>query len=74
MHANSFKDLEVYKLARQLSLEIFEETKSFSKEGMYSLTDQIRRSSFSVGDQMAQAWLNRYSSVGKMLNSMTTIH
>jgi len=74
MRANSFKDLEVYKLARQLSLEILEETKSFSKEEMYSLTDQIWRSSCSVGAQMAETWLNRYFSVGKMLNSMTTIH
>ncbi|OQX95189.1 hypothetical protein B6I21_06715 [candidate division KSB1 bacterium 4572_119] len=43
MHVNSFRDLEVYKLARQLSLEIFEMTKSFPKAEMYSLTDQINR-------------------------------
>ena len=44
-----FRDLEVYKLARQLSKEIFEISMKFPKEEMYSLTDQVRRSSRSVG-------------------------
>lgn len=48
-YVKSFRDLEVYKLSRQLSLEIFRETKTFPKEEMYSLTDQVRRSSRSIG-------------------------
>ena len=59
MHAKSFRDLEVYKLARQLSLEIFKMSKRFPKEEMYSLTDQIRRSSRSVGAQISEAWAKR---------------
>ena len=59
MHVNSFRDLEVYKLARQLSLDIFETSKNFPKEEMYSLTDQMRRSSRSVGAQIAEAWAKR---------------
>ena len=62
MHVNSFRDLEVYKLARQLSLVPIhrdEMTKSFPKAEMYSLTDQIRRSSRSVGAQIAEAWAKR---------------
>lgn len=55
-HANSFRDLEVYKLSRSLSKEIFEFSKNFPKEEMYSLTDQVRRSSRSVGAQIAEAW------------------
>ena len=58
-HAKSYKELEVYKLARQLSKEIYEITKGFPKEEMYSLTDQIRRSSRSVGAQIAEAWAKR---------------
>lgn len=58
-HAQSFRDLEVYKLARKLSLEIFNITKTFPKEEMYSLTDQIRRSSRSVGAQIAESWAKR---------------
>jgi len=59
MHANSFRDLEVYQLARRLSFEIFQISKSFPKEEMYSLSDQIRRSSRSVGAQIAEAWAKR---------------
>lgn len=57
--AKSFRDLEVYKSARQLSQEIYEFSKGFPKEEMYSLTDQIRRSSRSVGAQIAEAWAKR---------------
>jgi len=58
-YVKSFRDLEVYKLSRQLSKEIFELSKKFPKEEMYSLTDQIRRSSRSVGAQIAEAWAKR---------------
>ena len=54
-----FRDLEVYKLARQLSKEIFEISMKFPKEERYSLTDQLRRSSRSVGAQIAEAWGKR---------------
>jgi four helix bundle protein len=54
-----FRDLEVYKLARQLSKEIFEISMKFPREEMYSLTDQVRRSSRSVGAQIAEAWGKR---------------
>jgi four helix bundle protein len=55
----SFKDLEVYKASRQLSFEIFMISKRFPKEEIYSLTDQVRRSSRSVGAQIAEAWGKR---------------
>ena len=37
-------------------MEIFEFSKSFPKEELYSLTDQIRRSSRSVSGNIAEAW------------------
>lgn len=43
-----FRDLRVYQLSYKLALEIFELTKKYPKEELYSLTDQIRRSSRSV--------------------------
>lgn len=54
-----FSDLEVYKLSRQLAKEIFEISKKFPREEMYSLTDQVRRSSRSIGGQVAEAWAKR---------------
>ena len=49
----------MYKRARELSQSVFELTRHFPKEEMYSLTDQIRRSSRSVGAQIAEAWGKR---------------
>jgi four helix bundle protein len=57
--ANNYKELEVYKLARELARKIFLLTKSFPKEETYSMTDQVRRSSRSVGAQIAEAWGKR---------------
>ena len=37
----SFRDFDVYKKAFALQQDIFELTKSFPKEELYSLTDQI---------------------------------
>ena len=58
-YVKSYRDLQVYKLSRELSREIFEITKTFPKEEKYSLTDQIRKSSRSVGGQIAEAWGKR---------------
>jgi len=51
--------LEVYKLSRDLARDIFQSSKNFPKEETYSLTDQIRRSSRSIGAQIAEAWAKR---------------
>lgn len=58
-HAESFKDLLVYQKAMALARDIFDISKSFHKEEMYSLIDQIRRSSRSIGAQIAEAWAKR---------------
>jgi len=58
-YAKSHRELIVYQKTRALANEIFILTKSFPKEEMYSLTDQIRRSSRSVGAQIAEAWAKR---------------
>ena len=58
-YAKSHRDLIVYQKSRLLAREVFEMTKSFPKEETYSLTDQIRRSSRSVGAQIAEAWAKR---------------
>lgn len=58
-HAQSFRDLIVYKKSCELQQEIFKLTKSFPKDETYSLTDQIRRSSRSIGANLAEAWAKR---------------
>jgi four helix bundle protein len=58
-YVKSFRDLEVYKLSREVSKEIYILSKNFPREEKFSLTDQIRRSSRSVGAQIAEAWGKR---------------
>ncbi len=58
-YAESFRDLLAYQKARELARDVFEVSKQFPKEEMYSLTDQIRRSSRSIGAQIAEAWAKR---------------
>ena len=57
--AESFAELDVYQEACALDFAIFELTKTWPKEEMYSLTDQIRRSSRSVGANIAEALAKR---------------
>lgn len=54
-----YKDLKVYQIAYKLAMEIFEITKSFPKEEIYSLTDQIRRSSRSVCVNLGEGYRKR---------------
>ncbi len=58
-YVKSFRELEVYKLSREVSKEIYILTRCFPKEELFSLTDQIRRSSRSVGAQISEAWGKR---------------
>ena len=56
---NSAKDLRVYKVAYELSMAIFQISKSFPPEERYALTSQIRRSSRSVCLNLREAWAKR---------------
>ena len=59
MKIRKHTDLEVYKKAQDVAMVIFRASKEFPKEEMYSLTDQIRRSSRSVCANLAEAWRKR---------------
>jgi four helix bundle protein len=55
----SHHDLEVYRKAFAAAMGIFECSKAFPKEEMYSLTDQGRRASRSVCANISEAWRKR---------------
>jgi len=62
--AKSFRDLNVYRQARETAQKIFELSRQFPAEERYSLTDQIRRSSRAVKAMIAEAWgRRRYKAV-----------
>ena len=56
---SSFRELKAYQAARSLAQNLFEESKRWPKDEVYSLTSQIRRSSRSVGAALAEAWAKR---------------
>ena len=59
MKVDSWRDLDAYRSAFSLQQAIFRESKTWPKTEGYALTDQIRRSSRSIGSNIAEAWAKR---------------
>jgi four helix bundle protein len=53
------QELVVFQKSFEMAMLIYELSKSFPKEELYSLTDQIRRSSRSVSANISEAWGKR---------------
>ena len=67
-----YEGLNVFRLAYKLAMEVFEISKSFPKEEIYSLTDQVRRSSRSVCANIGEGYRKRIypkSFVSKIVDS-----
>jgi four helix bundle protein len=56
---SDYRELDVYKMAMECAMRIFELTKKFPSEEKYGLIGQIRRSSRSVCANIAEAWRKR---------------
>jgi len=54
-----FRELDVYRMAMDAAVTVFELSKGFPVEERYSLTDQVRRCSRSVCANIAEAWRKR---------------
>ncbi len=59
MKIESWKDLECYQNAYRVQQAIFRYSENWPKCETYALTDQIRRSSRSIGANIAEAWAKR---------------
>ena len=59
MAIRGHEELEVYQLAFEMAMQLFQVSKRFPVEERYSLTDQMRRSSRSVCANLAEAWRKR---------------
>jgi four helix bundle protein len=55
----SYRELEVYQAAFALQQEVFAFTKHWPPEERFALTDQVRRSSRSIGANLAESWAKR---------------
>src|SRR5262245_32892763 len=53
------RELDVYKIAFEAAMKIFELSKEFPPDEKFSLTSQIRKSSRSVCANLAEAWRKR---------------
>lgn len=54
--ATGLDNLWIYKLAEDLEVEVFEITKKFPNDEIYRSVDQLRRSSSSVSDNIAESY------------------
>jgi four helix bundle protein len=50
----NFRSLQVWQKAHQLTLEVYRHTAGFPREELYGLTSQLRRSSSSIGANLAE--------------------
>ncbi len=50
----NYKDLKVWDKAHRFTLKVYEVTKSFPKEELYSLTNQLRRAASSIPANIAE--------------------
>jgi four helix bundle protein len=56
----SYRDLKVYQLSFSAAMDIFNLSKTFPKEELYALTDQVRRSSRSISANLVEGWAKRH--------------
>ena len=59
MGVKDYHELQVYQLAFESAMQVFDTSRAFPREESYSLVDQIRRSSRSVCSNIAEAWRKR---------------
>ena len=59
MKIKCFRDLNIWKLGKEITLEIYSLTKSFPSDERFGLTSQMRRSSISIPSNIAEGF-NRF--------------
>ena len=52
----SYKDLDVWRLAMDLAVDVYQATKSLPREELYGLTGQMRRASTSIAANIAEGY------------------
>lgn len=70
MKTKSFKDLIVWQKAYKLVIEIYKITKSFPKDEVYSLTQQIRRAAIAIPSNIAEGYGRQYNKEYKQFLSI----
>ena len=58
----SFRDLQVWKLGKEVCLDIYRETKPFPREETYGLSTQMRRAAVSIASNVAEGFNRKHNS------------
>ena len=57
----SFRDLDVWRLGKEIVLEVYRASKSFPKEEQYGLVTQMRRAAVSVPSNIAEGFIRLHN-------------
>jgi four helix bundle protein len=56
MKMQDFRNLDAWKKAHQLALNVYRETQSLPREETFGLTMQLRRSAVAIATRLAEVW------------------
>ena len=57
----SYKDLKIWQKSIEIVTKIYQVTKDFPKEELYSLTSQMRRSAISIPSNIAEGFMRQHN-------------
>lgn len=60
MSINSYKDLQVWKIAKSIAIVIYKVTADFPNTEVFGLTNQLRRASISISNNIAEGTGRQY--------------
>jgi len=58
----NFRDLDVWKLGKEIVLEVYRVTKDLPKEELYGLVSQMRRAAVSIPSNVAEGFNRKHNS------------
>jgi four helix bundle protein len=61
MKIRNFRELEVWKLGKEIVLDVYRVTKDFPKEEMYGLVSQMRRAVVSIPSNVAEGFNRKHN-------------
>ncbi|HNC84429.1 MAG: four helix bundle protein [Nitrospira sp.] len=57
----NFRDLEIWKLGKNIVLDVYRVTKAFPKEEIYGLVSQMRRAAISIPSNIAEGFNRKHN-------------
>ncbi len=61
MKIKDFRDLDVWKLGKEIVVDVYRASKEFPKEEMYGLVSQLRRATVSVPSNIAEGFNRQHN-------------